>query len=107
MLKRMNISHRAQHFRSSFRRSAAACGHRPRRGRQPEVDLADEPTGNLTQNGGSWTYSRTQPEGTTIVMVTPPSGTPPSPKNYQPLDGQIVGDVRTNYDQLLPVKLND
>ena len=99
MLKRMNISHRAQHFpqqlsggqqqRVAIARAVVS---------NPKLILADEPTGNLDSKNGKEVMdllTELNKEGTTIVMV------PHSQKDASVaqrvvnlFDGQIVSDVK-------------
>ena len=99
MLKRMNISHRAQHFpqqlsggqqqRVAIARAVVS---------NPKLILADEPTGNLDSKNGKEVMdllTELNKEGTTIVMV------PHSQKDaacaqriVNLFDGQIVSDVK-------------
>ena len=74
LLRRMNISHRAQHFPSQLsggqqQRVAIAraviC--------EPQLILADEPTGNLDSKNGKEVMellTQLNDEGTTVIMVT-------------------------------------
>ena len=99
MLKRMNISHRAQHFPQQLsggqqQRVAiarAVMSH-------PKLILADEPTGNLdSQNGKEVMDLLTElnKEGTTIVMVTHSQKDASSAQRIINLfDGRIVSDVQ-------------
>ena len=99
MLKRMNISHRAQHFpqqlsggqqqRVAIARAVVS---------NPKLILADEPTGNLdSQNGQEVMDLLTElnKEGTTIVMVTHSQKDAACAQRIVNLfDGQIVSDVK-------------
>lgn len=99
MLKRMNISHRAQHFpqqlsggqqqRVAIARAVVA---------NPKLVLADEPTGNLDSKNGKEVMdllSELNSEGTTIVMVTHSQRDASVAQRIINLfDGQIVSDVR-------------
>ena len=99
MLKRMNISHRAQHFpqqlsggqqqRVAIARAVVS---------NPKLILADEPTGNLdSQNGKEVMDLLTElnKEGTTIVMVTHSQKDAACAQRIVNLfDGQIVSDVK-------------
>lgn len=99
MLKRMNISHRAQHFpqqlsggqqqRVAIARAVIS---------NPNLVLADEPTGNLDSKNGKEVMdllTELNSEGTTIVMVThsqkDASG---AQRTINLFDGRIVSDVR-------------
>ena len=99
MLKRMNISHRAQHFPQQLSGGqqqrvaiARACVCRPK------LILADEPTGNLDSKNGREVMSlltELNAEGTTIVMVThSPKDAAIAQRTIDLFDGQIVGDVK-------------
>lgn len=99
MLKRMNISHRAQHFpqqlsggqqqRVAIARAVVA---------NPKLILADEPTGNLDSKNGKEVMdllSELNQEGTTIVMVTHSQrDAAVAQRTINLFDGQIVGDVK-------------
>lgn len=99
MLKRMNISHRAQHFPQQLSGGqqqrvaiARACVCRPK------IILADEPTGNLDSKNGREVMSlltELNAEGTTIVMVThSPKDAAIAQRTIDLFDGQIVNDLK-------------
>ena len=99
MLKRMNISHRAQHFpqqlsggqqqRVAIARAVVS---------NPKLILADEPTGNLDSKNGKEVMdllTQLNEEGTTIVMVTHSQKDASCAQRIVNLfDGQIVSDVK-------------
>jgi putative ABC transport system ATP-binding protein len=99
MLKRMNISHRAQHFpqqlsggqqqRVAIARAVVS---------NPKLILADEPTGNLDSKNGKEVMdllTELNHEGTTIVMVTHSQKDASCAQRIVNLfDGQIVSDVK-------------
>ena len=99
MLKRMNISHRAQHYpqqlsggqqqRVAIARALVA---------NPKLILADEPTGNLDSRNGKEVMDllcELNKEGTTIVMVTHSQKDASIAQRIINLfDGEIVADVR-------------
>jgi len=99
ILKRMNISHRAQHFpqqlsggqqqRVAIARAVVA---------NPKLILADEPTGNLDSKNGKEVMdllSELHSEGTTIVMVThSQKDAAVAQRIINLFDGQIVSDVK-------------
>ena len=99
MLKRMNISHRAQHFpqqlsggqqqRVAIARAVVS---------NPKRVLADEPTGNLDSKNGKEVMdllTELNQEGTTIVMVThSQKDASMAQRTINLFDGRIVGDVR-------------
>ena len=99
MLKRMNISHRAQHFpqqlsggqqqRVAIARAVVS---------NPKLILADEPTGNLDSKNGKEVMdllTELNNEGTTIVMVTHSQKDAAVAQRIVNLfDGQIVSDVK-------------
>ena len=99
MLKRMNISHRAQHFpqqlsggqqqRVAIARAVVS---------NPKLILADEPTGNLDSKNGKEVMdllTELNNEGTTIVMVTHSQKDAACAQRIVNLfDGQIVSDVK-------------
>ncbi len=99
MLKRMNISHRAQHFpqqlsggqqqRVAIARAVVS---------NPKLILADEPTGNLDSKNGKEVMdllTELKKEGTTIVMVTHSQKDASVAQRVVNLfDGEIVSDVK-------------
>ena len=99
MLKRMNISYRAQHFpqqlsggqqqRVAIARACVA---------NPKLILADEPTGNLDSKNGKEVMELLQElngEGATIVMVTHSQKDASMAQRIINLfDGAIVSDVK-------------
>ena len=99
MLKRMNISHRAQHFpqqlsggqqqRVAIARACVA---------NPKLILADEPTGNLDSKNGKEVMELLQElngEGATIVTVTHSQKDPSmAQRTINLFDGSIVSDVK-------------
>ena len=99
MLKRMNISHRAQHFpqqlsggqqqRVAIARAVVS---------NPKLILADEPTGNLDSKNGKEVMdllTELNKEGTTIVMVTHSQKDASCAQRIVNLfDGEIVSDVK-------------
>ena len=99
MLKRMNISHRAQHFpqqlsggqqqRVAIARAVIS---------NPNLVLADEPTGNLDSKNGNEVMdllTELNSEGTTIVMVThSQKDASVAQRTINLFDGRIVSDVR-------------
>lgn len=99
MLKRMNISHRAQHFPQQLSGGqqqrvaiARACVC------HPKLILADEPTGNLDSKNGREVMSllcELNAEGTTIVMVThSPKDAAQAQRTIGLFDGQVVNDLK-------------
>ena len=100
MLKRMNISHRANHFpqqlsggqqqRVAIARAVVA---------NPKLILADEPTGNLDSKNGAEVMNLLtdlNKEGTTIIMVTHSQHDASySHRIVNLFDGKIVTDVKS------------
>ena len=100
VLKRMNISHRSQHFpkqlsggqqqRVAIARAVVA---------NPKLILADEPTGNLDSKNGNDVMdllSELNKEGTTIVMVTHSQHDAAySHRIINLFDGEIVTEVQS------------
>ena len=98
ILKRMNISHRAQHFpqqlsggqqqRVAIARAVVS---------NPKLILADEPTGNLDSKNGREVMEllkELNSEGTTIVMVThSQKDAACAQRTVNLFDGKIVSDV--------------
>ena len=99
ILKRMNISHRAQHFpmqlsggqqqRVAIARAIVS---------NPKLILADEPTGNLDSTNGKDVMdilTELNAEGTTIIMVTHSlKDAAFAQRTINLFDGQIVSDVK-------------
>lgn len=99
MMKRMNISHRANHFpqqlsggqqqRVAIARACVAT---------PKLILADEPTGNLDSKNGREVMqllTELNADGATIVMVTHSQRDAATAQRIINLfDGQIVSDVK-------------
>ena len=99
ILKRMNISHRSQHYpqqlsggqqqRVAIARAVVA---------NPKLILADEPTGNLDSRNGKEVMDllcELNKEGTTIVMVThSQKDASVAQRIINLFDGEIVADVR-------------
>src|SRR5574344_3126249 len=99
LMKRMNISHRAQHFpqqlsggqqqRVAIARAVVS---------NPKLILADEPTGNLDSKNGIEVMdllTELNREGTTIIMVTHSQRDAGYAQRILNLfDGQIVTDVK-------------
>ena len=99
MLKRMNISHRAKHYPQQL-----SCGQQQRVAiaravvANPQLILADEPTGNLDSRNGKEVMDLLcdlNKEGSTIVMVTHSQRDASVAQRVINLfDGEIVGDVQ-------------
>ena len=99
IMKRMNISHRAQHFPqqlSGGQQQRVAIARAVVAG--PKLILADEPTGNLDSKNGKEVMdmlSELNAEGTTIVMVTHSQrDAAVAQRTIDLFDGQIVSDVK-------------
>ena len=75
----------------------------------PEIILADEPTGNLDSRASVAVMEELKSiheEGNTIIMVTHnPSLTVYATRVINMLDGQIDTDIKTVSDQNLPQKI--
>ena len=98
ILKRMNISHRSQHFPqqlSGGQQQRVAIARAVVAG--PKLILADEPTGNLDSKNGKEVMdllSELNREGTTIVMVTHSQrDAAVAQRTIDLFDGRIVKDV--------------
>ena len=98
ILKRMNISHRAQHFPqqlSGGQQQRVAIARAVVAG--PKLILADEPTGNLDSKNGKEVMdllSELNREGTTVVMVTHSQrDASVAQRTIDLFDGRIVSDV--------------
>ena len=99
MMKRMNISHRANHFPqqlSGGQQQRVAIARAVVAG--PKLILADEPTGNLDSKNGKEVMDllkELNQEGTTIVMVThSQKDASQAQRTIDLFDGQIVSDVK-------------
>ena len=99
IMKRMAISHRAQHFPqqlSGGQQQRVAIARAVVAG--PKLILADEPTGNLDSKNGKEVMDllkELNAEGTTIVMVThSQKDAACAQRTIDLFDGQIVSDVK-------------
>ena len=99
IMKRMNISHRAQHFPqqlSGGQQQRVAIARAVVAG--PKLILADEPTGNLDSKNGKEVMEllcELNREGTTIVMVThSQKDASMAQRTIDLFDGKIVSDVK-------------
>ena len=99
IMKRMAISHRAQHFPqqlSGGQQQRVAIARAVVAG--PKLILADEPTGNLDSKNGKEVMNllkELNQEGTTIVMVThSQKDAAKAQRTIDLFDGQIVSDVK-------------
>ena len=99
IMKRMNISHRANHFPqqlSGGQQQRVAIARAVVAG--PKLILADEPTGNLDSKNGKEVMDllkELNQEGTTIVMVThSQKDAACAQRTIDLFDGQIVSDVK-------------
>ena len=99
MMKRMNISHRANHFPQQLsggqQQRVAIAGDCVA---NPKLILADEPTGNLDSKNGKEVMELLQElnnEGATIVMVThSQKDAAMAQRTIDLFDGKIVSDVK-------------
>ena len=100
MLKRMNISHRAKHFPQQLsggqqQRVAIARALIT----NPELILADEPTGNLDSKNGAEVMEllvELNRQGTTIVMVTHSDRDAAyAHRTVSLFDGSVVSDIKS------------
>ena len=75
----------------------------------PEIILADEPTGNLDSRSSNSVMEELKAiheEGNTIIMVTHnPALTVYATRVINMLDGQIATDIKTVSDQNLPQRI--
>ena len=99
IMKRMNISHRANHFPqqlSGGQQQRVAIARAVVAG--PKLILADEPTGNLDSKNGKEVMDllkELNADGTTIVMVThSQKDAACAQRTIDLFDGQIVSDVK-------------
>ena len=99
IMKRMAISHRAQHFPqqlSGGQQQRVAIARAVVAG--PKLILADEPTGNLDSKNGKEVMDllkELNADGTTIVMVThSQKDAAQAQRTIDLFDGQIVSDVK-------------
>lgn len=99
IMKRMNISHRANHFPqqlSGGQQQRVAIARAVVAG--PKLILADEPTGNLDSKNGKEVMEmlcELNREGTTIVMVThSQKDAAMAQRTIDLFDGKIVSDVK-------------
>ena len=99
IMKRMAISHRAQHFPqqlSGGQQQRVAIARAVVAG--PKLILADEPTGNLDSKNGKEVMdllTELNQDGTTIVMVThSQKDAAVAQRTIDLFDGQIVSDVK-------------
>ena len=81
----------------ALRWRAATGGHRPGPGQQPEVLLADEPTGNLDTKTGdailALLYSLWEETGLTVILIThDPAIAGTAPRVLRLADGHVVAE---------------